>query len=84
MIKSLDWSFILPLELAQTTYSEVFVQGFTIPSKSPAQAKLMAAAHNPKFAKSAGVQVAVAKEFNRADQLESPHRKKLVSRSKST
>lgn len=39
-----------------------------MPSKSPAQARLMAAAaHNPKFAKKAGVPQAVAKEFNQAD-----------------
>lgn len=29
---------------------------------------MAAAAHNPKFAKKAGVPVKVAKEFNRADQ----------------
>ncbi|MDE2106424.1 MAG: hypothetical protein KGL39_54920 [Patescibacteria group bacterium] len=39
-----------------------------MPSKSPAQARMMAAAaHNPKFAKKVGVPPAVAKEFNRAD-----------------
>jgi hypothetical protein len=39
-----------------------------MPSKSPAQARLMAAAaHNPAFAKRAGVPVKVAKEFNKAD-----------------
>jgi len=39
-----------------------------MPSKSAAQAKLMAAAaHNPAFAKKAGVPVKVAKEFNKAD-----------------
>lgn len=39
-----------------------------MPSKSKAQAKLMAAAaHNPAFAKKAGVPVKVAKEFNKAD-----------------
>lgn len=39
-----------------------------MPSKSSAQARLMAAAaHNPKFAKKAGVPQKVAKEFNRAD-----------------
>lgn len=37
-------------------------------SKSPAQARLMAAAaHNPAFAKRVGVPRTVAKEFNRAD-----------------
>jgi hypothetical protein len=40
-----------------------------MPSKSPAQKRFMAAAaHSPKFAKAAGVPVAVAKEFVRADQ----------------
>lgn len=39
-----------------------------MPSKSPAQKKLMAAAaHNPAFAKKVGVPQKVAKEFNRAD-----------------
>jgi hypothetical protein len=39
-----------------------------MPSKSPAQARLMAAAaHNPAFAKKAGVPSSVAKEFNKAD-----------------
>ncbi len=40
-----------------------------MPSKSPAQKRLMAAAaHNPTFAKKAGVPVTVAKQFNAADQ----------------
>jgi len=40
-----------------------------MPSKSKKQAKLMAAAaHNPAFAKKAGVPVKVAKEFNQADK----------------
>lgn len=40
-----------------------------MPSKSPAQARLMAAAaHNPKFAKKVGVPPSVAKEFNKADK----------------
>lgn len=40
-----------------------------MPSKSPAQARLMAAAaHDPKFAKRAGVPRGVAKEFNQADK----------------
>jgi len=40
-----------------------------MPSKSKAQARLMAAAaHNPKIAKKAGIPMAVAKEFNEADQ----------------
>jgi hypothetical protein len=39
-----------------------------MPSKSPKQKRLMAAAaHNPAFAKKVGVPVSVAKEFNRAD-----------------
>ena len=39
-----------------------------MPSKSPEQRKLMAAAaHNPAFAKKVGIPVKVAKEFNRAD-----------------
>ena len=39
-----------------------------MPSKSPAQARLMAAAaHDPKFAKRVGVPQSVAKEYNRAD-----------------
>lgn len=39
-----------------------------MPSKSPAQARLMAAAaHDKKFAEKAGVPQKVAKEFNRAD-----------------
>jgi hypothetical protein len=40
-----------------------------MPSKSEKQARLMrAAAHDPGFAKRAGVPVKVAKEFVRADQ----------------
>jgi len=39
-----------------------------MPSKSPAQARMMAAAaHDPKFAKKVGVPVSVAKDFNKAD-----------------
>ena len=39
-----------------------------MPSKSPAQARMMAAAaHDPKFAKRVGVPQSVAKEYNRAD-----------------
>lgn len=39
-----------------------------MPSKSPAQAKLMAAAaHNKGFAKKVGVPQNVAKDFNKAD-----------------
>ena len=40
-----------------------------MPSHSPAQARMMAAAaHDPKFAKKVGVLVKVAKEFNQADK----------------
>jgi hypothetical protein len=40
-----------------------------MPSKTPKQARLMAAAaHNPKFAKRVGVPQKVAKEFNQADK----------------
>jgi hypothetical protein len=39
-----------------------------MPSKSQAQARMMAAAaHNPAFAKKVGVPQSVAKEFNAAD-----------------
>ena len=40
-----------------------------MPSKSPKQASLMAAAaHDKKFAKKVGIPQKVAKEFNAADQ----------------
>ncbi len=40
-----------------------------MPSKSPKQARTMAAAaHNPKFAKRVGIPQKVAKEFNQADK----------------
>ena len=40
-----------------------------MPSKSPAQARLMAAvAHNPKFAKKVGIPQAVGEDFNAADE----------------
>lgn len=40
-----------------------------MPSKSPAQARLMAgAAHSPAFVKKVGVSKKVAKEFNKADK----------------
>jgi hypothetical protein len=40
-----------------------------MPSHSPEQARLMAAAaHNPQFARKAGVPQGVAREFNEADQ----------------
>jgi hypothetical protein len=39
-----------------------------MPSKSPKQARTMAAAaHNPAFAKKVGIPMNVAKEFNQAD-----------------
>jgi DNA-binding cell septation regulator SpoVG len=52
-----------------------------MPSKSEKQKRFMAAAaHNPSFAKRAGIKQSVAKEFNRADQgharLRSASRKK--------
>lgn len=48
-----------------------------MPSKSPKQARLMAAAaHNPAFAKKAGVPKKVAKEFNAADKGSGIFRKK--------
>lgn len=48
-----------------------------MPSKSPAQKKLMAAAaHNPAFAKKVGVPQKVAKEFNKADAAKSKTKKK--------
>lgn len=40
-----------------------------MPSRSPAQARLMAAAaHDPAFARRVGVPQSVAAEFNRADK----------------
>jgi hypothetical protein len=40
-----------------------------MPSKSPAQARLMAAvAHNPEFAAKVGIPQKVGKEFNTADK----------------
>ena len=40
-----------------------------MPSTSPAQARMMAAAaHDPKFAKRVGVPVSVAQDFNQADK----------------
>ncbi len=39
-----------------------------MPSKTPRQARLMAAAaHDPKIAKRVGVPVSVAREFNKSD-----------------
>jgi|TARA_R110000868_G_scaffold66695_2_gene198515 ribosome assembly protein YihI (activator of Der GTPase) len=40
-----------------------------MPSHSPAQARMMAAAaHDPKFAKKVGVPVSVAQDYNQADK----------------
>jgi hypothetical protein len=40
-----------------------------MPSKSKKQAKFMAAAaHNPKFAREAGIPQSTAREFNQADK----------------
>lgn len=48
-----------------------------MPSKSEKQKKFMAAAaHNPKFAKEAGIKQEVAKEFNAADQAKKPVKSK--------
>lgn len=48
-----------------------------MPSKSKKQRRFMAAAaHNPKFAKKAGIPQGVAKEFNDADKRKS-HGKKV-------
>lgn len=49
-----------------------------MPSKTPKQAKFMAAAaHNPKFAKKAHIPVHVAQEFNRADMSEGHKKEKM-------
>ena len=48
-----------------------------MPSKSPKQARTMAAAaHDPKFAKKVGIPVKVAKEFNQADAAKRQKKKK--------
>lgn len=50
-----------------------------MPSKSAKQKRFMAAAaHNPLFAKKAGIDQDVAKEFNRADQAH--NRKSAIKR----
>lgn len=47
-----------------------------MPSKSAKQAKFMrAAAHNPKFAKKAGISQKVAREFEDADEGKKEHKK---------
>jgi hypothetical protein len=51
-----------------------------MPSTSPAQANMMAAAaHNPAFAKHVGVPQSVAQDFNQADK-----GKHIIGRSRST
>jgi len=46
-----------------------------MPSTSKKQERFMqAAAHNPKFAKQAGVPVKVAKEFTQADKRKAPRK----------
>lgn len=51
-----------------------------MPSKSPAQKKLMnIAAHDPEFAKKKGIPVAVAKEFHAADKKADAAKKKKTS-----
>lgn len=53
----------------------------TMPSKSPKQARLMAAAaHNPAFAKKAGIPRTVAREFNQADKGTGILRKRRVKK----
>jgi hypothetical protein len=53
-----------------------------MPSKSPKQARLMAAAaHNPKFAKKVGVPQKVARDFNQADKGTGILKKKRKKRS---
>lgn len=48
-----------------------------MPSKSPAQARIMAAAaHNPAFAKKVGIPTRVAREYNAADRAKGVLRKK--------
>lgn len=48
-----------------------------MPSKTPKQAKFMrAVAHNPKFAKKAGVPQSVGKKFEAADKKKSSHNQK--------
>lgn len=57
-----------------------------MPSKSAKQARFMAAAaHNPSFAKKAGISTSVAKEFNQADKGTGkikPKKKKNVNKSR--
>ena len=45
-----------------------------MPSKSPEQARLMAAAaHDPEIARNAGIKQSVAREFNQADANQQPN-----------
>ena len=54
---------------ATTATFEKNIGGERMPSKSAKQARTMvAAAHNPKFAKKVGIPTKVAKEFNKADK----------------
>lgn len=54
---------------ARKRQQEIKGEDILMPSKSPAQARMMAAAaHNPAFAKKVGVPSSVAKDFNRADK----------------
>jgi hypothetical protein len=66
-IDDLDLDFLWSVLLRHS--AERRVREGEMPSKSKSQARLMrAAAHDAGFAKRAGVPVAVAKEFVRADQ----------------
>lgn len=52
-----------------------------MPSKTPKQKRFMAAAaHNPEFARKAGISQKVAKEFNQADAAKSKRKKKRKSK----
>lgn len=52
-----------------------------MPSKSPAQHRLMeAAAHNPAFAKKAGIPQKVGKDFAAADKAKGQHTVEKVMR----
>jgi len=54
-----------------------------MPSRSPAQARMMAAAaHNPAFAKKVGVPVSVAEDFNKADKATGILRKAMKAKKK--
>lgn len=54
-----------------------------MPSKSAAQARMMAAAaHNPAFAKKVGVPVSVAEDYNKADKATGILRKAMKPKSK--